>query len=79
MLRDLRAAGASTYFLKRLHAKLVWSPTGALMGSANLTNAGLTYNDELMLEVNTPGEPHSRLGEAARALLAKPHAVKRTA
>jgi hypothetical protein len=67
---DLRGRGAWLSFLDRLHAKLLWTPIGVLVGSANFTNGGLISNEELMLEVTDPGV-HSALGEAARQFLAR--------
>lgn len=43
--------GAQVYFRDALHAKLLWLPSGALFGSANFTNGGLSYNAELVAEV----------------------------
>ncbi len=54
------AAGARVAFLDRLHAKLLWTPQGVLVGSANFTNGGLGSNDELMLEV-TDSATHTAL------------------
>ena len=54
--RMLQAKGAELYYLDKLHAKLLWTPIGALMGSANFTNGGLSYNDELMVEITDPAE-----------------------
>jgi phosphatidylserine/phosphatidylglycerophosphate/cardiolipin synthase-like enzyme len=61
------AAGAAVAFPDRLHAKLLWTPHGALVGSANFTNGGLVANEELMLEV-TDAAAHAALLEAARAM-----------
>ncbi|AFZ22350.1 phospholipase D-like domain-containing protein [Allocoleopsis franciscana] len=52
--RMLQAKGAELYYLDKLHAKLLWTPIGALIGSANFTNGGLSYNDELMVEITDP-------------------------
>jgi phosphatidylserine/phosphatidylglycerophosphate/cardiolipin synthase-like enzyme len=65
-----RWAGAEVAFLKRLHAKLLWTPHGALVGSANFTNGGLMSNDELMLEV-TDAAAHAALLDAARAMVGR--------
>ncbi|MDI9641488.1 phospholipase D-like domain-containing protein [Geitlerinema splendidum] len=54
--RMLQAKGAALYYLDKLHAKLLWTPLGALIGSANFTNGGLIYNDELMIEITDPTE-----------------------
>ena len=60
--------GATVHFLHTLHAKLLWTPLHAFFGSANFTNGGLAWNDELMVEVTDPGG-HQRLGEAADGFL----------
>lgn len=54
--RMLQAKGAELYYLDKLHAKLLWTPLGSLIGSANFTNSGLSYNDELMVEITDPTE-----------------------
>ncbi|MEQ8541141.1 MAG: phospholipase D-like domain-containing protein [Coleofasciculus sp. D1-CHI-01] len=54
--RMLKAKGAELYYLDKLHAKLLCTPLGALIGSANFTNGGLSYNDELMLEITDQTE-----------------------
>ncbi|MBD1932604.1 MULTISPECIES: phospholipase D-like domain-containing protein [Cyanophyceae] len=54
--RMLQAKGAELYYLDKLHAKLLWTPIGALIGSANFTNGGLSYNNELMVEITEPAE-----------------------
>lgn len=61
----LREQGAELLFLERLHAKLLCTPAGSLLGSANFTNGGFGWNEELMVEVTTPDE-HQRLEAAAR-------------
>jgi phosphatidylserine/phosphatidylglycerophosphate/cardiolipin synthase-like enzyme len=66
----LREAGAEVRYLDNLHAKLLWTPAGALLGSANFTHGGFGKNEELMVEVTTPTE-HRQLGETARALAAR--------
>jgi phosphatidylserine/phosphatidylglycerophosphate/cardiolipin synthase-like enzyme len=66
----LRELGVRVHFLNMLHAKLLWTPLHALFGSANLTHAGLSRNDELMAEVTDP-ESHKLLGEAAEGFLAR--------
>lgn len=66
----LRKQGAAVHFLYTLHAKLLWTPVHAFFGSANFTNGGLTWNDELMVEVTDPGD-HQRLGEAAAGFVAR--------
>jgi phosphatidylserine/phosphatidylglycerophosphate/cardiolipin synthase-like enzyme len=70
LAQRLHAAGARVYYLDRLHAKLLWTPLGAVVGSANFTNGGLISNDELMLEV-TDAAAHAALGEAARAMVGR--------
>jgi len=66
----LRDRGARLSYLDRLHAKLLWTPIGALVGSANFTYGGLISNEELMLEATDPGVQPA-LGEAARQFLAR--------
>jgi phosphatidylserine/phosphatidylglycerophosphate/cardiolipin synthase-like enzyme len=61
----LAQRGADVRFLERLHAKLLWTPAGSLLGSANFTAAGLARNEELMLEVTSLAE-HQQLREVAR-------------
>lgn len=61
----LSEAGADLRFLDHVHAKLLWTPAGALLGSANFTQGGFGRNEELMVEVTTPAE-HGRLGNTAR-------------
>jgi phosphatidylserine/phosphatidylglycerophosphate/cardiolipin synthase-like enzyme len=56
--------------LDRLHAKLLWTPIGALVGSANFTNGGLLGNEELMLEATDPAV-HGALEETARQFLGR--------
>lgn len=64
LIQQLESAGANTYFLPRLHAKFLWTPVGALVGSANFTNGGFFRNDELMLELSDM-RSHSELRIAA--------------
>lgn len=66
----LRAAGATLAYLPRLHAKLVWTPVGAVSGSANLTNGGLFANEELVLET-TDAAAHDALAAAASDFAAR--------
>jgi len=66
----MRLHGASAHFLHRLHAKLLWTPLHAFFGSANFTNAGFSWNDELMVEVTEP-QMHVKLGRAAEGFLAR--------
>jgi phosphatidylserine/phosphatidylglycerophosphate/cardiolipin synthase-like enzyme len=63
----MQEGGARLYYLDKLHAKLLWTPLGALVGSANFTNGGLSANEEVMLEV-TDRDTHAALGETARQL-----------
>jgi hypothetical protein len=65
----LREQGAELLFLERLHAKLLWTPAGSLLGSANFTNGGFGGNEELMVEVTTADE-HLGLEGAAREFAA---------
>jgi phosphatidylserine/phosphatidylglycerophosphate/cardiolipin synthase-like enzyme len=46
-------AGADLLYRPSLHAKLFWTPFGAMVGSANLTYSGLFQNPELVLETST--------------------------
>jgi phosphatidylserine/phosphatidylglycerophosphate/cardiolipin synthase-like enzyme len=62
---SLQERGAEIRFLDRLHAKLLWTPAGSLLGSANFTAGGFGRNEELMVEVTTPAD-HRHLGEVAR-------------
>ncbi|CAA9370272.1 MAG: hypothetical protein AVDCRST_MAG68-5677 [uncultured Gemmatimonadetes bacterium] len=64
MVSALRATGAEIRFLDNLHAKFLWSRAGAMLGSANFTNAGFGRNEELMVEITTR-EEHERLGATA--------------
>jgi phosphatidylserine/phosphatidylglycerophosphate/cardiolipin synthase-like enzyme len=45
-------AGADLLYRPSLHAKLFWTPFGAMVGSANLTHSGLFQNPELVLETS---------------------------
>lgn len=63
--RSLRERGADFRVLDRLHAKLLWTAAGGLLGSANFTAAGLARNEELMVEVTAPVE-HRQLGDVAK-------------
>jgi phosphatidylserine/phosphatidylglycerophosphate/cardiolipin synthase-like enzyme len=64
---ELRERGAELFFLDRLHAKLLWTPAGALLGSANFTGGGLGGNEELMVEI-TGLEEGLQLADAAQVL-----------
>jgi phosphatidylserine/phosphatidylglycerophosphate/cardiolipin synthase-like enzyme len=66
----LREYGAHTHFLYTLHAKLLWTPLHAFFGSANFTNGGFSWNDELMAEVTEP-QLHAKLGQTADGFLAR--------
>lgn len=68
MGRVLSGHGAELFFLDRLHAKLLWTPAGALLGSANFTAGGFGRNEEVMAEVTTHREK-LLLAEAARELV----------
>ncbi len=68
--QQLHPAGGRVYYLDKLHAKLLWTPLGAIVGSANFTNGGMISNDELMLEV-TDAAAHAALGDAARAMVGR--------
>lgn len=61
----LNSEGASLHYCNRLHAKLLWTPIGSLVGSANFTNGGLAANDELMVEITEPSD-HDALLEVAK-------------
>jgi hypothetical protein len=65
LCRTLLEHGAKVRFLERLHAKLLWTGAGTLLGSANFTHGGFGSNEEIMVEVTTLNE-HLELGEAAR-------------
>jgi phosphatidylserine/phosphatidylglycerophosphate/cardiolipin synthase-like enzyme len=67
---ELRDLGSRLLFLDRLHAKFLWSPVGALLGSANFTHGGFSANEELMVELSSPAE-HARLGEVVREFEAR--------
>jgi phosphatidylserine/phosphatidylglycerophosphate/cardiolipin synthase-like enzyme len=78
----LQAKGAELYYLDKLHAKLLWTPIGALIGSANFTNGGLSYNDELMVEITDETEL-TKLQSIAqqmgnRAVLAQNYSLNKT-
>lgn len=57
-------------YVDRLHAKLLWTPRGALVGSANFTNGGLVSNEEVMLEV-TDRTAHAALLATGRAMASR--------
>jgi hypothetical protein len=65
LCRTLHDRGAEVRFLDRLHAKLLWTGAGTLLGSANFTHGGFGSNEEIMVEVTTLKE-HLELGETAR-------------
>ena len=65
LCRTLHNRGAEVRFLDRLHAKLLWTGAGTLLGSANFTQGGFGSNEEIMVEVTTSKE-HLELREAAR-------------
>ena len=54
LLQSLSEQGIEVYVLPNLHAKLLWTPAGAMLGSANFTYAGVGHNEELMVEVSDP-------------------------
>lgn len=56
---ELAKIGAQVYFRDALHAKLLWLPSGALFGSANFTNGGLSYNAELIAEAFSDEDMHA--------------------
>jgi len=60
-------AGVDLWYRPSLHAKLLWTPFGAAVGSANLTHSGLFQNPELVLETSTDGQI-DRLQRAAHEL-----------
>lgn len=68
--------GAKVSFRDALHAKLLWLPSGALFGSANFTNGGLTYNAELIAEV-LDDENMAKLQQAAESIEAESHPRER--
>ncbi|WP_027891145.1 hypothetical protein [Calidithermus chliarophilus] len=57
LARKLSEMGARVLFLPQLHAKLLWTPRATLFGSANFTNGGLTYNEELAAELDSAAVP----------------------
>lgn len=65
--RKLEAHGAKVYYLERLHAKVTWTSAGAFIGSANFTNGGFFYNDELILEV-TDDKTHAAIYKQVQAM-----------
>jgi phosphatidylserine/phosphatidylglycerophosphate/cardiolipin synthase-like enzyme len=54
MLVDLAERGIAVHVVPHLHAKLLWTPAGAMVGSANFTHGGFALNEELMVEVSQP-------------------------
>lgn len=50
--QTLHNHGAVVRYLSRLHAKVIWGPSSAFIGSANFTNGGFYNNEELVLEVS---------------------------
>lgn len=64
----LATVGVQVAYCANLHAKLLWLPNGALFGSANFTNGGLTVNAELMAEVLDDASLQA-LRHSAQALL----------
>jgi hypothetical protein len=56
LLYGLADLGINVHVLDRLHAKLLWTPAGAMLGSANFTHGGVAWNEELMVEVSDPDE-----------------------
>jgi phosphatidylserine/phosphatidylglycerophosphate/cardiolipin synthase-like enzyme len=60
-------AGVDLWYRPSLHAKLLWTPFGATVGSANLTHSGLFQNPELVLETSTDDQIES-LRRAAHEL-----------
>lgn len=70
----LGAPNLGLYFNARLHAKLLVTPVGALVGSANMTRSGMNSNDELMLEVND-SDSLNDLRTAAGQMASRPFAT----
>jgi phosphatidylserine/phosphatidylglycerophosphate/cardiolipin synthase-like enzyme len=68
--QQLHVVGAKVSYLDKLRAKVLWTPLGAIVGSANFTNGGLLSNEELMLEV-TDAAAHAALGDAVRAIVGR--------
>jgi hypothetical protein len=56
MLTGLAELGVDVAVLPNLHAKLLWTPAGAILGSANFTYGGFAVNEELMVEVSVGGQ-----------------------
>jgi phosphatidylserine/phosphatidylglycerophosphate/cardiolipin synthase-like enzyme len=56
MLSHMWDAGIDVRVLDHLHAKLLWTPAGAILGSANFTHGGFARNEELMVEVSVAAQ-----------------------
>ena len=56
LLGRLAEQGVVVHVVPRLHAKLLWTPAGAVLGSANFTHGGFARNEELMAEVSMPDQ-----------------------
>lgn len=65
MLAELAEHQVDVHVLPNLHAKLLWTPAGAILGSANFTHGGLAVNEELMIEVSVD-EQLSELSATAK-------------
>lgn len=66
MAEQLAQRGAQVAFRDALHAKVLWLPSGALFGSANFTNGGLSYNAEVIAEVLDDAGMDALLGACER-------------
>jgi hypothetical protein len=53
-LKQYRSELVHYYYNERLHAKIILGKTGAFYGSANITQSGLNYNEELASFTNDP-------------------------
>lgn len=63
-LAGLVERGVNVHVLPRLHAKLLWTPAGAILGSANFTHGGMAVNEELMTEVSATNQLSDLLAAA---------------
>ena len=76
--RDMRGRrGVTLWFNRRLHAKLLCTPSGAITGSANFTRSGMHYNDELSLQADDATDV-AQLRAASRTFCDRRHAVLAT-
>lgn len=71
----LQGKGGQLFYLEKLHAKLLFAPTGVFVGSANFTNGGLFYNEEIMLEFSDECN-YQKFEQAGQTLLNRAIAAK---